>query len=82
MGQNQWQRRTNLDSKDISKSELTEFSNQFDSAGEGKEDSEDDEVSTLSNCANDNTINQRKDDMNKWRPGNIKLFSKGNESYM
>lgn len=30
-----------MDSKDISESELTEFSKQFDSVGERKEDSED-----------------------------------------
>lgn len=35
-----------------------------------------DEVFTLSNRVNEKTINQRNDDVNKWRPGNIDFILK------
>lgn len=41
-----------------------------------------DKVSTLSNCVDDKTIHQSKDDMNKWSPENIRFYSKGNKSYI
>lgn len=62
-----------MGSKDISESELTKFSNPFDSVNQGKEDNE---VFTLSNRVNENTINQRNDDVNKWGPGNIDCILK------
>lgn len=70
-----------MDSKGVFESELTEFSNQFDSVRERQEDSEDG-WSFHSNCVNENTTNQRNDDMNKWRPRNRRFYSVGNECYV
>lgn len=55
-----------MDSKDIPESELIEFSNQLDSAGKGR-------CVKLVLCliVPMMTINQKNDNMNKWRPGNI-----------
>lgn len=38
-----------------------------------------DEVFTLSNRVNEKTINQRNDDVNKWRPGNIDFILKATQ---